>query len=352
MTNRSAADIRDASPGTEDARAKFAISLVAGLLSMALVGFGARKLLHLDVPTTVPGLADTVGTAADRGEAPRLVDLVIQSPVAEAAMVFRGNTHVLPYNTEIASSDTPELIEVTAPGHEGRRFWVKVDRPRSFMVTLPTGGGAVDATYDETVAALGDAIVRPADNGVVANGVVTNSVGGAVPNNVGPNNAMRPQPAAAPSQRLGAKANPTIPEPKGATAAPAVPQPAQPPAAPVAAAPPPVVTPTPAVGVAAAPQIPPGTVDAKGVRATVKAHSSQVSSCYERARMDKPDLAGRVVVSAGIDPSGGVTSASVTSSTAQNARFETCLVGAFRSWTFPAPAGGVPGSIAYTFVFD
>ncbi len=77
-------------------------------------------------------------------------------------MAFRGNQHPLPYNTEIGSSDTPELIEITAPGHEGRRFWIKLDRPRSLMVSLPTGSGEVDATYEETSAALGDAVIKPA----------------------------------------------------------------------------------------------------------------------------------------------------------------------------------------------
>jgi hypothetical protein len=328
MTNRSTADLQDA-PQADDARVKFAISLVAGILSAALIGFGARKLLHLDAP---PVTAKPVAVVTD--EAPHLVEFGMQSPIAEAAVAFRGNTHPLPYTTEIPSSDTPELIEVTAPGHEGRRFWVKLDRPRALNVTLPTGSGAVDATYDETVVALGDAVLKPSEN---ANDprVAMNPTGG------------RAQPA----PRWGTKAaQPAAESPKAVAAAP------PPVAAPVVTQAAPVVTQPPTIAaaptVAAAPQIPPGTVDAKGVKATVKAHSSQVSACYERARMEKPDLAGRVVVGAAIGPGGEVTSASVNSSTAQSARFETCLLGAFRSWTFPAPAGGVPGNIAYTFVFD
>jgi TonB family protein len=332
MTNRISMQETDASSlSSTDARAKFAISLVAGMLSVALLGFGARKLLHLDAPSATD--AKPAPTAST--EAPRLLDLVVQSTVPEAAMVLRGNTHPLPYNAEVPNSDTPELIEVTAPGHEGRRFWIKLDRPRSLMVTLPTGSGAVDATYEETGAALGDAVVKPSD---MQGGVAMNT----------------PRSTGGPAPRWGAAAKPAAantPDPKttAPVAAPVVTA-APPVATTVAVAPPPVVVAPPPV--AAAPQIPPGTVDPKGVRATVKAHSAQVSACYERARMEKPDLAGRVVVGANIGPGGEVNSASVTSSTAQNARFETCLLGAFRSWTFPAPAGGVPGNVAYTFVFD
>ena len=116
---------------------------------------------------------------------------------------------------------------------------------------------------------------------------------------------------------------------------------APPPVAPVVA-PPPVAPAGPA----------PGTVDSRGVRATIHAHGSEVQACYDRAHMEKPELHGRVVVGASIGQSGEVLSASVQSTSANSSRLESCLLGAFNRWVFPVPAGGVNGNISYTFNFD
>lgn len=102
----------------------------------------------------------------------------------------------------------------------------------------------------------------------------------------------------------------------------------------------------------AAPAVPPGYVDPKGVRTTVRAHASEVQACYDRAHMEKPDLNGVITVGATVGPSGEVVSANITNATVRSPRLESCLLGAFRSWRFPAPAGGVNGSISYNFKFD
>ena len=34
------------------------------------------------------------------------------------------------------------------------------------------------------------------------------------------------------------------------------------------------------------------------------------------------------------------------------ARLQTCVVSAFKTWTFPAPTGGVDGNVTYSFVFE
>jgi hypothetical protein len=142
---------RDAgSLSTSDARITFGISLVAGFLSVALVGVGARMLLSPEDPTD-----DMVDTASvSTGEVPHPIDLAVRSTTPEAALLFRGNILPLPYRAHVPSSDTPELIEVTAPHHQGRRFWVKLDRTRRMLVILPAGDGSVDATYEETGTAL------------------------------------------------------------------------------------------------------------------------------------------------------------------------------------------------------
>jgi hypothetical protein len=97
----------------------------------------------------------------------------------------------------------------------------------------------------------------------------------------------------------------------------------------------------------------PGTVPAKAVAATVRTHAAEVQECYERALMDGIPLHGRLTVTAALDPGGRVLSASPTSSTIEGgARLRTCVVDAFKSWTFPAPAGGVKGNITYSFSFE
>ena len=112
--------------------------------------------------------------------------------------------------------------------------------------------------------------------------------------------------------------------------------------------PPPPTTP-PAAAVAAPP---PGTVDGKGVRSTIRAHSAEVQSCYDRAHLERNDLHGNVLISSTIGPQGQVLNAGVANSTANSSRLEQCLIGAFQSWTFPPPAGGVNGTVTYTFKFD
>jgi TonB family protein len=122
-----------------------------------------------------------------------------------------------------------------------------------------------------------------------------------------------------------------------------------PPAEPVAPASPPVVA-----RVADPPRqvaLPAGYVEPKAVTAAVKAHASEARTCFERAVMEHPDLHGRVTVTATLDPSGRIVSASTASSIEGGARLESCLLAAFKNWTFPAPSGGVNGNITYSFSF-
>ncbi len=118
-------------------------------------------------------------------------------------------------------------------------------------------------------------------------------------------------------------------------------------AAPAPAAPPPSVqrAPTPIAQQ-------PGFVDPKAVAATVRSHAGEANACYERAVMEHPDLHGRLTIHAVVDPTGHVLSVSPTSGINDGARLQTCLVGAFKSWAFPRPAGGVNGNVTYSFSFE
>ncbi len=130
-----------------------------------------------------------------------------------------------------------------------------------------------------------------------------------------------------------------------------------PPARPTPApSPSPVSPPSPAtaatVAAAPAPAVAPGYIDPKGVRATVRAHASEAQACYDRAQLEKADLKGTIAIGATVGPAGDVLAANITSATVRHARLESCLLGAFRSWRFPAPAGGVNGSVSYNFRFE
>jgi TonB family protein len=87
------------------------------------------------------------------------------------------------------------------------------------------------------------------------------------------------------------------------------------------------------------------------VQAVAQANGTQVQACLDQARASSPDVHGQVVVYANVDPSGAATSASVARSTANDSLLESCLLGAFRSWTFPAPTGGGAAVISHTFTF-
>lgn len=79
-----------------------------------------------------------------------------------------------------------------------------------------------------------------------------------------------------------------------------------------------------------------GGLSAEQIQRVVRAHMGAVRACYEIEAQRNPGLKGGVTVQWSIDPSGGVTSASVASTTLSNARVEGCLVRQVKTWKFPA----------------
>jgi outer membrane biosynthesis protein TonB len=108
--------------------------------------------------------------------------------------------------------------------------------------------------------------------------------------------------------------------------------------------------PSPAAPAAAAPR--PGTIEPAKLTAAIRAHGDEIQTCLDRARMDRPDLQGRIVISSTIGPDGRVQSSSAASTIDGGARLQGCVLSAWRSWTFPAPAGGIPANISKTFNFE
>ncbi len=83
------------------------------------------------------------------------VALAVLCPLPGARVTFRGRTTALPFTDIVSAGTQTEPIEVSAEGHEGRRYFVRVDHPMSVTAKLPTGKAiVVDATAAETSAAL------------------------------------------------------------------------------------------------------------------------------------------------------------------------------------------------------
>jgi TonB family protein len=125
------------------------------------------------------------------------------------------------------------------------------------------------------------------------------------------------------------------------------------PAAPVVAAPPlPPARDQPNASVASNRPAPPaiaGTVDPALSQALVRSRLPEIERCYDRGKMDDPELKGRVTVRIHIAPSGVVTADELESSSLANSGVESCILDAVRGWRFPAPAAGKAGVISYPF---
>lgn len=95
------------------------------------------------------------------------------------------------------------------------------------------------------------------------------------------------------------------------------------------------------------------TADADRSRAdidrVIRARATALRKCYQQQLERRPALAGKVIIRFEITPDGGVTEATVTSTTMNDATVERCLVKEVRGLTFPAASA--PSTVTYPFVF-
>jgi hypothetical protein len=94
-----------------------------------------------------------------------------------------------------------------------------------------------------------------------------------------------------------------------------------------------------------------GSIDKEAVAKVINAHLHEVSSCYERALLKTPGLAGKIVLEWQITTSGSVGTARTKSSTMQSAAVESCILTVLKQWQFPA-ARGAGVVITYPFMFN
>ncbi len=79
-----------------------------------------------------------------------------------------------------------------------------------------------------------------------------------------------------------------------------------------------------------------GGLSPEQVRRVVLAHLGAVRACYESEAQRNPGLKGGVTVKWQIDPSGGVSTTSIGSSTLGNPRVEGCITRQVKNWKFPS----------------
>lgn len=123
-------------------------------LGIAMLAFGALLFLF---SRGAPKQGPVAPAAAPASNA---ITFAVQVDAEGARMRLRGADYALPYEGQIVAGPEPELVEITAPGREGRRYWISFDRPRRLGAALPEGSGATEATFAETEAALGESIPR------------------------------------------------------------------------------------------------------------------------------------------------------------------------------------------------
>ena len=143
------------------------LAVGGGVALIALVAIGSFALRT--TPPEAPAIATPPATDGSPPEteapventtpapapaAPARVRLAVRSSIEGATLTLRGASYPLPFEQEVAPGSAPELLEVSAPRHEGRRFWVEIDRSVVLDVDLPRGRGTRDADERETQRAV------------------------------------------------------------------------------------------------------------------------------------------------------------------------------------------------------
>jgi hypothetical protein len=93
-----------------------------------------------------------------------------------------------------------------------------------------------------------------------------------------------------------------------------------------------------------------GTASA-GLRSALRSRAGQARGCYERGLRQNAMLQGKIVVSIRVGPSGQVCSAGIASNSVGDPGVASCVLGMFRSGSFPAPQGGcVDAQVPMNFI--
>jgi serine/threonine-protein kinase len=325
------------------------VALALALASASAVAFLLLRPEQREPPPRAPQAALPPAAPALPAPAPAPpVHLQVTSPAPQARVTLRGRTHPLPYEETVSAGTQPEVVEITAPGREGRRFWLTFDHPLALASELAVGRGVAEATAEETAIALGGKALEGTPP-VAEQGQSDEQSSSAAAHHPGHRHGA-PRMAKATPSAPPAAAEPAAPPPAAPVPEAEAPKPALGSAkveAPPAARPANVAAARTEASAAVRPK-PASGVDPVKTQAFVKGHLGEIQRCFERGKMDEPDLKGRVTLKISIADTGAVTSATVDSSSLHSSAVESCIAGAVKGWKFPAPVGG-PAVISYPF---
>jgi serine/threonine protein kinase/outer membrane biosynthesis protein TonB len=298
--------------------------------------------------------------------APAKIEVKLGADVANARVVFRRRVQPAPIAMEINASDVVELVEVAAPGHKTTRYWLTFDRPTYLTAHLVKGNGSVEATEEETLAALGEVIVVSGKAPVIAAAPTAPSpVAGAARVVVPTEKTLERKPVAATTDalaprkigRAAATETPPVVEPTPEPAAVAVAV-AEPTPEPKAAEPPaPEPTPAPEPKPVAAPPVEESlhvarpTIDRGTMASVITTHRPQVLKCFAEGKKRSPSMKGTLTLQLQVSATGAVQRVQVQS-TLSNPLVAACVVKAANTWKFPERAGGESATVAYPFTFN
>lgn len=85
---------------------------------------------------------------------PAVITLRVEANAPKAQILVRRRKSAVPAVLEVAPSGVEELVEISAPHRKTVRYWLTLDRSVQLRAHLPKGSGVVEATLDETLAAL------------------------------------------------------------------------------------------------------------------------------------------------------------------------------------------------------
>ncbi len=337
---------------------------ITAIFAIALLRRGG-DFLEGQRPTAPATVAPPVqGTLPSSPANPSMIRVQVGSPTPQSRVTLRGRTHPVPFVADLKTGSEPEVVEITAPGREGRRFWLQLDHPMRLAADLPVGRGVLEASAEETLVALGERAVptegttgkspepqrassshRPVRPHMASSGKV---IAALAPVSQAPAPSVPAAPSAAtttpaPPPKAESVAPPSIPT--GGTPKVESPPRSAPPRTVVALPPGPPST----APVGATPPRASGTLDPASIQAVVKSRLPEIRRCYERGKMDEPDLKGRVTVKISVSATGAVSSSTIETSTLGNGRVESCIIDAVQGWRFPAPTGGTFAVISYPF---
>jgi outer membrane biosynthesis protein TonB len=283
---------------------------------------------------------------------------------------------------QINATDVVELVEVSAPGFKTTRYWLTFDRPTYLKAHLVKGSGLVEATEEETLAALGEVImVSSKAPAVAAAAVPAAPMPGAAPMSVvkpAEKTIERRTPAAEPAaepevalspRKIGRAAadeqpaaaeQPTTAETAAAGSEPVEPaqdvanEPAKVADAPKADAPK-----ADSANDAAKADIPEAptvdiarpVLDRATVSSVISTHRPEVIKCFAEGKKKNPAMKGTLSLSLQVNATGTVSRVQVQS-TLNNPIVAACVAKAANTWKFPARNGGEMATVAYPFTIN